>query len=102
MISDGSRFSMAWGRFWFIATWVAYCGVSFFLYRHGALTHHGFPGFMALPFLAWLGYFISLAGSPYLRPRSVYRYIGLGVLAVAGVFFFTWLWFVVAVNLYGE
>jgi hypothetical protein len=55
-----------------------------------------------MPALAWLGYFISLAGSPYLRPRSLYRYIGLVFLACAGVFFSTYLWLVIAVNLYGE
>jgi hypothetical protein len=51
--------------------------------------------------LTWLGYFISLAASPYLRPRSIYRYIGLSFLACAGVFFSTWLWLLFAVNLYG-
>jgi hypothetical protein len=55
-----------------------------------------------LPSLAWLGYFISFAGSPYLRPRSVYRYVGLAILAVAGVFFSTLFWLLFAVNIYGE
>ena len=76
MNPDGSQFSMGWGRFWFVVTWVAYCGVAFLLYRRAALSHSGFSeiaGFIVLPSLAWLGYFISLAGSPYLRPRSIYR-----------------------------
>ena|ERR1700720_1145153 len=105
MNPDGSRFSMAWGRAWFIATWLAYSSVAFFLYRCAALTHRGFSeivGFIVLSSLAWLGYFISLAGSPYLRPRSVYRYLGLAVLAAAGVFFSTWFWLLFAVNIYGE
>jgi len=105
MNPDGSRFSMGWGCFWFIATWIAYCGVAFFLYRWAALTHRGFSeivGFIVLPSLAWLGYFISLAGSPYLRPRSLYRYCRLAVLSFAGVFFSTWLWLLFAVNIYGE
>ena len=104
MNPDGSRFSMAWGRFSFIATWMAYCSICFFLYRSAALTHRGFSpimGFVVLPSLAWLGYFISLAGSPYLRPRSVYRYVGLAVLAAAGVFFSTWFWLLFALNMYG-
>jgi hypothetical protein len=105
MNPDGSRFSMVWGRFWFVAPWFVYCSVAFFLYRRAALTHRGFSeivGFIVLPSLAWLGYFIALAGSPYLRPRSTYRYLGLVVLAIAGVFFSTWLWLVIAVNLYGK
>ena len=95
---------MAWGRFWFIATWIVYCSAGFSLYRWAALWHRAISptvGFVALPALAWLGYFMSLAASPYLRPRSIYRYVGLFVLACAGVFFSTWLWLLVAVNLYG-
>ena len=96
---------MAWGRFGFIATWLAYSGVAFLLYRWAALTHRGVSEivvFVVLPSLAWLGYFISLAGSPYLRPRSAYRYTGLAVLAAAGVFFSTWFWLLFALNIYGS
>jgi hypothetical protein len=96
---------MAWGRFCFIATWLAYCCVGFLTYHWAVLTHRGFSpivGFIVLPLLAWLGDFFSLAASPYLRPRSLYRYVGLVFLAAAGVFFSTWFWLLFAVNIYGE
>jgi hypothetical protein len=101
---DGSRISMAWGRFCFVGTWLAYSGISFFLYRWAALSHRDISPyllFVALPILAWLGYFLALAASPYLRPRSLYRYCGLFVLSFAGVFFSTWFWLFFAVNVYG-
>jgi hypothetical protein len=92
---DGSRFSMATGRLWFIATWILYCSVGFWLHRWAALSRHAISpivGFVVMPALAWLGYFISLAGSPYLRPRSLYRYIGLVFLALAYSFLHTCGW----------
>lgn len=33
--------------------------------------------FFSLPLLAWAGYWFVLAGSPYLRPRSLYLHCGL-------------------------
>lgn len=33
--------------------------------------------FFSLPLLAWAGSWFALAGSPYLRPRSLYRHSGL-------------------------
>jgi hypothetical protein len=52
--------------------------------------------------LAWAGYWFALAGSPYLRPRSVYRHLGLIVLSFAGLFFLTWFWMLFALNIYGS
>jgi hypothetical protein len=77
MNPDGSRFSMAWGRFCFIATWLMYCGVAFFFYRWAALTHRGFSeieGFILLPSLAWLVYFIFLQAR-HISARA--RFIGM-------------------------
>ena len=102
---DGSRFSMAWGRFYFIAVWVVYCIFAFLLARWNA-TSHQHPRdlrlmFALLAFAAWAGYWLALVGSPYLRPRSVYRHCGLVVLSFAALFFPTWFWLLFAVNIYG-
>jgi hypothetical protein len=58
--------------------------------------------FFSLPLLAWAGSWFALVGSPYLRPRSLYRHCGLVVLLFAGVFFSTWFWMLFAVNIYGD
>jgi len=74
MRPDGSRFSMARGRFYFICVWLAYCTVAFLLYRQNAISHlngalHGWL-FGALPLVAWFGYWYALGASPYLRPAQ--------------------------------
>jgi hypothetical protein len=58
--------------------------------------------FYVLPLLSWAGYWFVLAGSPNLRPRSVYRHLGLIVLSFAGLFFSTWFWMLFALNIYGS
>jgi hypothetical protein len=85
MNPDGSLFSMAWGRTLFISIWIAYSTISFLLYRWNALSGGSVVPyqltFLALPLLAWAGYWLALVASPYLRPRSLYRYCGLFVLS---------------------
>ena len=105
MNPDGSVFSMTFGRFLFIAVWIAYSALSFFLYRWNAVRHGSAvsgPVFIVLLCLAFAGYWFALVGSPYLRPRSLYRYCGLLVLSLAGLFFSTWFWMLFALNLYGS
>jgi hypothetical protein len=81
-------------------------GVAFLLYRWNAISHQAEVSphllFFVLPLLAWAAYWFALVGSPYLRPRSLYRHCGLVVLSFAGVFFSTWFWMLFAVNIYGE
>ena len=106
MRSDGSRFSMARGRFYFVCVWLAYCTIAVLLYRQNAISHlngalHGWL-FGALPILAWVGYWYALGASPYLRPRSLYRHVGLAVLSFAALFFSTWCWMLFALNIYGS
>lgn len=101
-----SIFSMAWGRALFVAVWLLYAGIEFLLYRWNALSEpNPVPyqlQFYVLSLLAWAGYWFALAGSPYLRPRSGYRHLGLIVLSFAGLFFSTWFWMLFALNIYGS
>jgi hypothetical protein len=96
---------MPWGRFYFIAVWVIYCTVAFLLARWNVTSHHHPRDlrvvFALLAVAAWAGFWLALAGSPYLRPRSVYRHIGLLFLSFAGLFFSTWLWLLFVLNIYG-
>jgi len=109
MHADGSRISMAWGRFYFIAVFITYCAAEFLLGRWTALSLRrgadvrplARPLVLSLPVFAWIGYWLALSLSPYLRPRSVYRQCGLVVLAVAGVFFSSLLWMLLLANIYG-
>jgi hypothetical protein len=105
MQGDASRFSIAWGRFYFIAVWVVYCGAAFLLARRNVISHQhprDLPlVFPVLALAAWAGYWFALTGSPYLRPRSLYRYIGLFFLSFAGLFFSMLMWLFLAVNVYG-
>jgi hypothetical protein len=103
---DGSFFSMAWGRFLFVAVWLVYCAMAFLL-AHWNVTAHAHPHdtrllFSLLAVAAWFGFWFALVGSPYLRPRSPYRHLGLLVLSFAGLFFSSWLWVFVVANTYGE
>jgi hypothetical protein len=106
MNSHRSIFSMAWGRTLFVGVWLVYSGIEFLLCRWNALSEpNPVPDqlqFYVLPLLAWVGYWFALAGSPYLRPRSVYRHLGLIVLSFAGLFFATWFWMLFALNIYGS
>jgi hypothetical protein len=97
---------MAVGRAYFIGVWVTYCGTAFLLYRWNAVAHlngslHGWL-FIALPLVAWAGYWHALGGSPYLRPRSVFRHCGLAVLSFGALLFSTWFWMLFALNMYGS
>ena len=97
---------MAWGRMLFVAVWLLYTGIEFLLYRWNALSEpNRVPyqlQFYVLPLLAWAGYWLALACSPYLRPRSIYRQVGLIVLSFGGLFFATWFWMLFALNIYGS
>jgi hypothetical protein len=102
---NGSRFSLARGRLYFAAVWVWYCTLAFILAGWNVTSHHQ-PldmrlAFAALALAAWAGYWFALTGSPYLRPRSLYRYVGLFFLSFAGLFFSTLIWLFLAVNVYG-
>ncbi|MDQ6765774.1 MAG: hypothetical protein M3Z22_06710 [Verrucomicrobiota bacterium] len=105
MNSDGSRFSMAWGRFFFVTVWLLYSATAFALGRLNALgqRHRQLDLlFMALPILAFVGYWVALFGSPYLRPRSWFTHCGLVVLSFAALFFSTLFWLLFLVNIYGS
>ena len=101
----GSRFSLARGRLYFALVWLGYCSLAFVLAGWN-VTSHQQPidlrlVFAVMALLAWAGYWFALAGSPYLRVRSVYRHIGLALLSFAALCFSTFLWLFLAVNIYG-
>ena len=103
--TDGSHFSIAKGRLYFGAVWVVYCSLAFLLAGWN-VTYHREPkdltlAFALLALAAWLGFWFALVGSPYLRPRSVYRHIGLLVLSFTALLFSTFIWLFFAVNIYG-
>jgi tRNA (mo5U34)-methyltransferase len=101
-----TRFSLAQGRLYFVAVWLVYSSLAFLIARWN-VTSHQHPKdlrlvFAGLAVAAWAGYWFALVGSPYLRPRSVYRHLGLVFLSLAGVFFSTLLWLLLAVKAYSE
>jgi hypothetical protein len=88
-----SRFSMCLGRLYFAGVWLAYSSLALLLARWN-VTFHKQPMDLRLEFTllglaAWAGYWFALLGSPYLRPRSVYRHIGLLALSLAALLFST-------------
>jgi hypothetical protein len=103
------RLSMRSLRIIWIAVFITHAVTGFLLYRWRALSHDS-PASLAgsdwivfgIPFwLAFAAYFAVFTFSPYLRPRSVYRYVGLTVLSFAGAFF-CWLFYMFfAANTYG-
>ena len=103
------RLSMRSLRIIWIAVFVAHGVIGFLLYRWRA-SFHGSPPSLAgsdwivfgIPFwLAFAAYWLAFTFSPYLRPRSIYRYAGLTVLSFAGAVF-CWLFYMLfAVNTYG-
>jgi hypothetical protein len=100
------QFSQRIGRVYFIAVWWAYCAAEFLVMRHGYHRQWAVPSWFvplpfAIPVLALGGYWHALAASPYLRPRSLYRHIGIGVLAFAGLFFSTCCWVFLMNAVYG-
>ncbi len=98
--------SIAAARWYFIAVWLAYCVAAFLLARHGSLhpeaTRWTPRAFAALALAAFAGYWHALAASVYLRPRSLYRHLGLAVLAFAGLFFSTLCWAFFVTGAYGN
>src|SRR6266536_4947621 len=64
--AEGSRFSIARGRFYFVAVWVGYCSLAFLIARWN-VTSHQHPKdlrlvFALLALAAWAGYWFALVG----------------------------------------
>jgi hypothetical protein len=103
------RVSMRSLRIIWIAVFITHAVIGFLLYRWRALSHGSPPPLagsdwivFGLPFwFAFAAYWLAFTFSPYLRPRSIYRYAGLTVLSFAGAFF-CWLFYMLfPVNTYG-
>ena len=106
MATAQALFYRGQGRIYFAAVALVYCSLALLLARWN-VTAHQQPidvrfAFALLALAAFGGFWFALAGSAYLQPRSLYRHVGLFVLAFAGVFFSSLLWMFLAVNIYGE
>jgi hypothetical protein len=107
--ANGSRFSLSRGKLYFATVWIFYCILAFLLAGWSATagrTSHPLSiniwliiGLVAVG--AWLGLWFALAGSPYLRPRSIFRHIVLVILSFTAVMFGTFVWLVFALNIFG-
>ncbi len=80
--------------------------VGFLLYRWRIISQSSLSAsdwiVFGIPFwFAVAGYLVAFTFSPYLRPRSIYRYVGLTVLSFAGAFFCLLLYMIFAANTYG-
>src|SRR5205807_2206468 len=100
------RLSISTLRIVWLGVFISHAIVGFLLYRwrvlsQSQLADSGWVVF-GIPFwLAFLAYLVAFTFSAYLRPRSIYRYVGLTVLSFAGAFF-CWLFYMFfAANTYG-
>jgi len=92
-----------------VAVFMSHAVVGFLLNRWRALSRFSESSLagsdwivFGVPFwFAFAAYFVAFTFSPYLRPRSVYRYVGLAVLSLAGAFFCCLFYMLFAVNIYG-
>ena len=104
---DRSRISIGGVRLCFAAIFLAHIVAGFFLYRwrvvsHSAITDNDWL-VLGLPFwLAFAGYCFLFVASSYLRPRSIYRHIGLLALSLASAFGSFCLYMFLALNTYGS
>jgi hypothetical protein len=85
---------------------VGYVGSAPFLHRWLGSSQHSAGSYvflaLGLPFVfAWLSYFLVLAASPYLRPRSLWREFGLAVLSFGAALFSWWCRVAVIGSIYG-
>jgi hypothetical protein len=103
------RLSIPALRIVWIVVFMSHAVVGFLLYRWRVLSRFSESSLagsdwmvFGVPFwFAFGAYFIAFTFSPYLRPRSVYRYVGLAVLSFAGAFFCCLFYMLFAVNIYG-
>lgn len=89
-----------------VVVFITHAIVGFLLYRWRVISQSSLAGsewiVFGIPFwLAFAAYWVALTFSPYLRPRSVYRYIGLTVLSFAGATFCWFCYMFFAANTYG-
>jgi len=89
-----------------VAIFLSHAVIGFLLYRWRVISQSALAGsdliIFGLPFwLAFATYWVSFTVSPYLRPRSIYRYVGLTVLSFAGAAFCWFFYMFFAVNTYG-
>src|SRR5438128_7844596 len=89
------RLSMRALRIIWVGVFVSHAVIGFLFYRWRVLSHDAVSLLagsdwvvFGIPFwLAFAAYLLAFTFSPYLRPRSVYRYVGLTVLSFAGAVF---------------
>jgi hypothetical protein len=90
-----------------VAIFLAHIVAGFLLYRwrvvsDSAITDNDWLVF-GLPFwLAFGSYCFVFVASSYLRPRSLYRHIGLVVLSLASAFGSLCIYMLLALNTYGS
>ena len=100
------RLSIRVLRIVWLGVFIVHAIVGFLLYRWRALSDSQLADsdwlVFGIPFwLAFFAYLVAFTFSEYLRPRSVYRYVGLTVLSFAGAAF-CWLFYMLfAANTYG-
>ena len=90
-----------------VVVFVTHCLVGFMLYRgrvvsRWPISDSDFVVFAVPFFVALLAYAYVLLFSPWLRPRSVLRYIGLSAACLLLVFLSTWCYMFFALNTYGS
>jgi len=103
------RLSVPALRIVWVAVFMSHATVGFLLYRWRVLSRFSASSLagsdwvvFGVPFwFAFSAYFIAFTFSLYLRPRSVYRYVGLAVLSLADAFFCCLFYMLFAVNIYG-
>src|SRR5439155_3579345 len=88
-----------------IAIFLSHAVIGFLLYRWRVISQSAFAHdwiVFGVPFwLAFAAYWAAFLVSPYLRRRSVYRYIGFTVLAFAGAACCWFFYMLLAANFYG-
>jgi len=98
-----SYISTPWSIVYFVTVFVLYCSIEFLLGRWTILSRSKsmVSLMLALPLLAWAGFWLALLLSPYLRQRPSRRNCWVIVLSLAAVFFSSLIWILILANLYG-
>jgi hypothetical protein len=105
-LSPEVRLSMRSLRIIVVAVFISHALIGFLLYRWRVVSQTSLAGsdwiIFGIPFwVASAAYFLAFTFSPYLRPRSVYRCVGLTVLSIAGAVFCWFFYMFFAANTYG-
>jgi hypothetical protein len=104
---ERGRISIGALRLCFVVIFLTHIAVGFLLYRWRVISDSAIADsdwlIFGLPFwLAFGSYCFVFVTSSYLRPRSLYRQIGLVVLSFASAFGSFWLYMFLALNTYGS